>query len=265
MNKTPISYVDYTWNPVTGCLHPCRRTYCYNTIKPTAYLNRYGALYFDSELNKIVRVKCWASRQGGGNHLAQRGEIYPYGFDPTLYPHRLSQPCDVTEPSTVFVCDCADLWGRWVPTSWKKVVLKACNEAPQHEYIFLTKNPSGYLDEGLVFPKKHMKGLTLTNQKDAVTHLMQFMVKVEGPRWLSLEPLLGAVDLSLFFNKYPHSCGMDKFIKRIVVGGQTGPDAKSMSLDWVNEIERQCEATGTEFIFKAQGDTGPLIAMMEEG
>jgi protein gp37 len=35
----------------------------------------------------------------------------------------------------------ADLFGEWVPDEWIKEVFRACEEAPQHRYLFLTKNP----------------------------------------------------------------------------------------------------------------------------
>lgn len=82
MNKTTIEWTDYTWNPITGCLHPCRYTYCYNTIKSTSFLNRFGSKY-KLENGYFVYEKDWKKRQTGKTHIAQKGEIYPY--DMTLH------------------------------------------------------------------------------------------------------------------------------------------------------------------------------------
>ena len=62
-----------------------------------------------------------------------------------MHRYRLNQPERQAEPQTVFVCSMADLFGRWVPTSWIAEVLDACRRAPQHRYLFLTKNPARYL------------------------------------------------------------------------------------------------------------------------
>ncbi len=78
MNKTNIEWTDYTWNPVSGCLHPCRNTYCYNTMKRTSYLNRFGARY--RENSEFRYEKNWKSRQTVKCHTAQKGEVYPYGL-----------------------------------------------------------------------------------------------------------------------------------------------------------------------------------------
>jgi hypothetical protein len=68
---------------------------------------------------------------------------YPYGFEPTFHKYRLGELKN--EPGqTIFVCSMADLFGDWVSTDWKIEVFQAVHEAPQHNYIFLTKNPFGY-------------------------------------------------------------------------------------------------------------------------
>lgn len=104
MNKTTIEWCDYSWNPVSGCLHPWRNVYCYNTLKATSPLNRFGAKYLDTE-GKAVYEKNWRARETGECHVAQKGEVTPYGFDPTFYPHRLDEPLKEKNPGKVFVVD----------------------------------------------------------------------------------------------------------------------------------------------------------------
>lgn len=150
MNKTKIEWCDSTWNPVTGCLHGCE--YCY----ARKIANRFGTIdkiiesaaeegidlgsaYFSnpdyfSELNEPVRD--------------ENGKIkpYPYNFYPTLHRYRLNEPQKWTKSRTIFVCSMADLFGEWVPDEWIEAVFKACEKAPQHRYLFLTKNPARYLN-----------------------------------------------------------------------------------------------------------------------
>ena len=130
MNETKIDWAEMSWNPVTGCRHGC--PYCY--ARRTAH--RFDAGLEDSAAVGVLHV------------LEERikGTPYPYGFEPTMHRYRLNQPERQEEPQTVFVCSMADLFGRWVPTSWIVEVLDACRRAPQHRYLFLTKNPARYLE-----------------------------------------------------------------------------------------------------------------------
>ena len=123
MNKTKIDWAEMSWNPVTGCRHGC--PYCYA---------RRTAHRFDAGMEDSAAV--------GGLHVLEskiKATPYPYGFEPTMHRYRLNQPERQEEPQTVFVCSMADLFGRWVPTSWIVEVLDACQRAPQHRYLFLRK------------------------------------------------------------------------------------------------------------------------------
>jgi protein gp37 len=69
---------------------------------------------------------------------------YPFGFEPTLHRYKLNEPQTWKEPRTIFVGSICDLFGEWVPDAWIEEVFAACAAAPQHRYLFLTKNPAGY-------------------------------------------------------------------------------------------------------------------------
>ena len=74
------------------------------------------------------------------------GAIAPYlhDFEPTFHRYLLNEPQKWKTPKNIFVCSMGDLFGKWVPDDWKIEVLHACAKAPQHRYLFLTKNPVGY-------------------------------------------------------------------------------------------------------------------------
>ncbi len=106
MNKTKIEWCDYTWNPVTGCLH--------------------------NQEQCAVSKDCYARK------MAKR---FNHGdFSPTIHYLRLDQPRKVKKAQRVFVSSMGDLFGEWVPDEWIEQVFKACEAAPQHTYYFLTKN-----------------------------------------------------------------------------------------------------------------------------
>ena len=148
--RTKIDWCDATWNPVTGCLHGCE--YCY----ARRIAERFRA-------REIYDPECQCQR-----HLIERGMLkgtrkpleldypweqknkdgsitnaaYPFGFDPTFHRYKLDEPQRWKKPRNIFVCSMADLFGEWVPDEWIAEVFRACEAAPQHRYLFLTKNPA---------------------------------------------------------------------------------------------------------------------------
>lgn len=149
MENTKIEWCDSSWNPVTGCLHDC--PYCY----ARGIARRFGANDCGDTslhvLNKPFRYEDIDCETGATVY----GPIVPYpnGFAPTFHRYRLGEPAQKTKPRTIFVGSMTDLFGAWVPESWIVDVFKACLAAPQHRYLFLTKNPERYLEldgEGLL-------------------------------------------------------------------------------------------------------------------
>ena len=130
--RTKIDWCDSSWNPVTGCLHGCG--YCY----ARAIANRFGWHANEPDINERVLYEMPVS---GG-----RKGPYPFDFAPTFHQYRLGEPAAWIKPRNIFVCSMADLFGEWVPDEWIEEVFKACDEAPQHRYLFLTKNPGRYCD-----------------------------------------------------------------------------------------------------------------------
>ena len=143
-STTRIDWADATWNPVSGCLHGCE--YCY----ARGIANRFGLPYapkigdpgmegakkYDSVEGMDTMLELTKPYEKNG-----RKQPYPMGFLPTFHRYRLDEPKRWTKPRTIFVCSMADLFGNWVPDEWIKAVFDACGEAPQHRYLFLTKNP----------------------------------------------------------------------------------------------------------------------------
>jgi len=156
MNKTKIEWCDMTWNPVTGCLYGCE--YCY----ARKIARRYEGCWDGDENVKITYRQSDSPKEVSGYEFGglgykycvgndKRGEPklinapYPYGFHPTLQKHRLETGLvKYKKPKNIFVGSMTDLFGKWVPDKWIKQVFEACIKAPQHRYLFLTKNPDRY-------------------------------------------------------------------------------------------------------------------------
>jgi protein gp37 len=152
MKKTKIDWCDSTWNPVTGCYHNCE--YCY----ARGIAERFGGYYLPEsglEGNHIHGMDCEPIQEreldGPIRYRTKSGKIhaapYPFGFAPTLHRYKLNVEKEVgKEPKTVFVGSMCDLFGEWVPDAWITEVFAACAAAPQHRYLFLTKNVQRYYD-----------------------------------------------------------------------------------------------------------------------
>ena len=130
-SKTKIDWCDSTWNPVTGCLHGCEYCYARRYAERFGTHNKYERPYEPVLYVPIRRVRTEA-------------EPYPYGFMPTFHRYRLDEPQKWKKQRTIFVCSMADLFGDWVPDEWIREVFQACEAAPQHRYLFLSKNPGRY-------------------------------------------------------------------------------------------------------------------------
>lgn len=234
MDKTKIEWADATWNPVTGCFHGCE--YCYARrialrFCPTIYPHlgdpgMEGAAKLDSDEGMDTMLELEKPYKVDG-----RAVPYPMGFYPTLHKYRLIQPRKWTEPRTIFVCSMADLFGEWVPDEWIDAVFDACRAAPQHRYMFLTKNPkrlcdlfnAGQLPEGDNF----WWGSTITNKNS-----LRFPGAFGLNTFLSIEPLHECLDAGI------GSFGRDRLI---IIGAESGNRSGKIVPEkaWVDNI---CDA-----------------------
>ena len=194
MNKSKIEWTDYTWNPVTGCLHGCN--YCY----ARRIAERFGREYKSFKNNKGLNIldkpfesytKC----------MDISIDPYPYGFEPTFYKYRLDEPQKIKKPSKIFVSSMGDLFGDWVPDEWIGQILQVIEKCSQHKFLFLTKNPKRYLDideQGFANPDRVWLGTTVTSNKDIDRALELLKLPKHYNTFLSIEPLLGPVDLDKY-------------------------------------------------------------------
>lgn len=137
--KTKIDWCDSSINPVTGCLHGCE--YCYARGIATRFDGKADRKPYPHVKGEPERFDLeWPVRREG------RILAYPFGFAPTFHRYRLDEIQKWKGPRTIFVCSMADLFGEWVPEEWIEAVFEACQAAPQHRYLFLTKNPKRYLE-----------------------------------------------------------------------------------------------------------------------
>lgn len=229
-DKTKIEWCDTTWNPVTGCKHGCEYCYARGIARRFAKDERYHAIS-DRENEKVIISGISCEHGVVHNPVCQkRLSPYPYGFDPTFHRYRLEEPEHWRKPRNIFVCSMADLFGEWVPDRWIEEVFAACAAAPQHNYMFLTKNHARYAQFAVkgMLPKEHWYGTTITGP------VGRFFSEYGYNTFLSIEPLLKPFTEGHAINGWMAVL----HIGWIIVGAQTGPGAKDHRPEpaWVRNI-----------------------------
>ena len=231
LHGSKIEWCTHTWNPVTGCLHGC--TCCYARrlidrfkphpcerpgVEPLEVLPKGSGCYYLENPAQLYDET--------GAHV--RPTPYPKGFSPTYHAYAMDYPAKRAIPSRVFVSSMGDLFGEWVPDIWIQDVFDACDKAPQHTYLFLTKNPHRYCDLAnagkLPGGDNYWYGTTITKPDDA------FFWKKGVNTFLSIEPIVEPFPAGLV--NWPVFPGW------IIVGAMTGPGSKhhQPKREWVENI-----------------------------
>ena len=218
MNKSPIEWCHYTWNPVTGC----------SEISP-------GCAH--------CYAKTWAERFRGTR-------AFPHGFDIVLHPERLQQPLAVHQPSLVFVNSMSDLFHEAVPDDYIEQVFDVMIRAHWHTYQVLTKRHermAAWFEErgGAALWTERNVWLGVSVENAAFKHRIDTLRSIPTEtRFLSCEPLLGDLgDLNL------------TGIHWVIAGGESGATryGRRMQPAWVRSIRDQCAAADVAFHFKQWG------------
>lgn len=219
-SKTRIDWCDSTWNPVTGCWHGCR--YCY----ARKIAERFGHHLMDLKCQNVHVLETPARKNG-------MTIPYPHDFEPTFHNYKLGEPQRWKNPRNIFVCSMADLFGDWVPDEWIQEVFKACEAAPQHRYLFLTKNPKRYVDlykNGVLRVRDSFwYGTTVTSANEPFFYSR--MPNDNPHTFCSIEPIrepLGA---------------MREMPEWVIVGAETGTQKGKIvpQKEWIDEIAAECK------------------------
>jgi protein gp37 len=155
----------------------------------------------------------------------------------------LDLPLRWKTPKRIFVNSMSDLFHKDVPSGYIKRVFDAMNRAHWHQYQVLTKRSERVLElsDQLEWSTQIWMGVTVETEK--YKHRIDDLRKTgANVKFLSLEPLLGSLGkLNL------------RGIDWAIVGGESGPGARSVDPSWVTEIRDQCVNAGVAFFFKQWG------------
>jgi len=157
-----IEWAQWSWNPITGCLHPC--PYCYARDIGIRFSGHFDPALHPSRL--------WA----------------PYNQSP---PKKSEQLIGF---KNIFVCSMADLFGKWVPDEWIEAVLKIITECAAWNFLLLTKFPLRLTQ--FQFPPNAWVGCSVDRQAKVKSAERAFGQINASVKWLSCEPLIEQLDFS---------------------------------------------------------------------
>jgi len=168
---------------------------------------------------------------------------YRNGFDVTMHEETLTIPLKWKKPQTIFVNSMSDLFHENVPDDYIRRVFDVMVKADWHCFQILTKRAERLDDIGSKLPwtPNIWMGVSVENSASLprIDHLRNTGAHL---KFISFEPLLGPIlNLDL------------KSIDWVIVGGESGPGARTMKESWVLDIKRNCVNNRVPFFFKQWG------------
>jgi protein gp37 len=183
----------------------------------------------------------------------------------------------------VFCSSLSDVFDNAVPTFWRAELFATIRATPHLDWLLLTKrigNVKSMVDTEGELPENVWLGATIVNQEEADRDIPKLLAVPAAKRFLSMEPLLGPVDLTRVVypawkqtdENFPyvaydtlrgHMIGPDDVglpkVDWVIAGGESGPNARPMHPDWARSLRDQCQAAGVPFLFKQWGEWLPAM------
>jgi protein gp37 len=197
-------------------------------------------------------LNCWAE---GFNVRTGHGRWKEPPFQPEfeLSLRTLEAPLHWKKPRVIATQWLGDLFHEAIPFTFQRDIWQIANNLDRHDFLFLTKRPEimkAVINDG---PPGLWYGLTVCNQAEADEKIPQ-LLQVPGKLWISVEPMLEQIDLSLEYGK----------VDFVAVGCETGPHRRPCKLEWIESIVQQCQAAGVPCFVKALSINGKVIANMAQ-
>ena len=288
--NTKIEWADHTFNPWTGCTKvspACDHCYAEGWAKRSGHV-KWGSgqpRRRTSDANWRMPIK-W-------NREAERTGVRP----------------------RVFCASLADVFDNEVDPAWRADLFKLIADTQNLNWLLLTKRVGNVMKMAnevadmprlgshtghLIAhqwrngspPKNVWLGATVVNQEEADRDIPKLLDVPAAKRFLSMEPLLGPVDLralqygegeidalkpdqweaviAAWRDTTPEwvedfedwfgvtlddglSGPMHAALDWVIIGGESGPGARPMSPDWARSIRDQCAAAGVALFVKQMG------------
>lgn len=299
-DQSAIHWTDATWNPLVGCSRVsegCRKCYA----EREAYRQEHNL-----GQPKYAGTTKWVSKPDG-----PRGEPRWTGLV-ALWEPVLDQPLQWRKPRRIFVNSMSDLFHEQVPDEWIDRIFGVMAQASQHTFQVLTKRPERMRDYVGIMADRYTRqargvrvaragspvsipddapggmdwplpnvwlGVSVEDQATADTRIPLLLQTPAAVRFLSVEPLLGPVDLApkdsvvKMLSPFYGPNGFDETgsqpvrerrswhfpnVNWVIVGGESGPGARPCHLRWIRGVRDQCRGAGVP-IFVKQAGSRPIV------
>ena len=262
-DNTEIAWADSTFNPWIGCTKVGPG--CDNCYAEADFDKRRGRVKWGAG-NPRSKTKTWGDPVKWNKqpfcecmNCGWRGELRagaliknPEGFHPPVDAMRACTSCNLyllkEARRRVFCASLADVFDNEVPTEWRLDLFDLIETTENLSWLLLTKrigNVAAMIKSrwSHKLPNNVWLGATICNQEEADRDIPKLLQMPAAIRWISVEPMLGAVDLSKYLGE----------ISWNVIGGESGRNARPMNIEWAKDIVRQCKAAGIPVLMKQLG------------
>jgi protein gp37 len=272
-DRTPIEWTDASWTPIRA-------------------RNAAGKLGWHCEHASAGCVNCYAASMNlrlGTRLPFKPGHRKDGDIELILDEKMLLAPLHWKRPRMIFVNSMTDTFADFVSDCWLWRMFAVMEACPQHTFQVLTKRSvrmRQFMPSAGPFVRKaaidtmvqHYRGLSqwppsnvwlgvsCESQDWADKRIPDLLATPAAVRFVSLEPLLGAIDLTPWLKHYTFPLhnnrdGTGRYEKAIldwvIVGGESGPDARPMHPQWARDLRDQCQADGVAYFFKQWGEFAP--------
>lgn len=225
--NSKIEWTDHTFNPWMGCTKVSPA--CDNCYAAEMMDTRYGRVRWGAGETRVrTAPSTWQTPRKWNRQAAASGER-PF----------------------VFCASLADVFDNEVDPAWRRDLFELIHDTPNLVWLLLTKRIGNVLKmvrdaEGIT--DNWAIGATMANQEEYDRDRMK-LAEVKGrlrPLFTfgSFEPLLGPIILDRNAPDW------------IIVGGESGGNARPMQVDWARDLKRQALELGRVFNFKQVGGRG---------
>lgn len=282
-DKTSIEWTDTTWNCLTGCTpvsHGC--TNCYaaqlsaTRLKDTprykglAVLNSRGQGVFNGVVrmheDKLLEPLKWRTpRRVFVNSMSDVfHEAVPFEFIDKMFAVMALCPQHTFQILTKRPERMAEYFapGNRGDIIWGNMVRLSKRDLTEADSLAFSQCPTN------VWLGTSVEDQTTANER------IRWLTKCPSlVRFLSSEPLIGPVDLTrldhggifgevdVTHGRIMSAGAMSRvehpILHWVIVGGESGPHARPMDMDWARSLRDQCTAAGIAFFFKQVGGNRP--------
>ncbi len=261
---TKIEWADYTFNPWVGC----------TKVSPAC-----DHCYAEQWAKRSGMVKWGAGQERVRTSLSNWSLPIKWNKDAEKSGIRFR----------VFCASLADVFDNDVPNEWREDLFSLIKATPNLDWLLLTKrigNAKSMLadamasmnewyvnwitSDGNIMPNVWI-GATICNQQEANRDIPKLLDVPAAKRFLSIEPMLGPIDLTDIVIKHigsedhfsalydPEDDDAENlpYVDWVIVGGESGHHARPMQADWVRSLRDQCKFASVPFLFKQWGEWAP--------